>query len=141
MGAKVSRQAKFGPSNDPLEKKLRAKLNTGKRKAAIIAKEYTPSARDGGDNEDDEDLDSRTSAFDKKRARAPMTVCSQANKKHNYFSVSLESLRVLSLLLSVTYTFFFFFLGNVTYTGRFDSIELILYKIFIRGVNFCFAHA
>lgn len=84
MGAKVSRQAKFGPSNDPLEKKLRAKLNTGKRKAAIIAKEYTPSARDGGDNEDDDDddLDSRTSAFDKKRARAPMTVCSQANKKH-----------------------------------------------------------
>ena len=140
MGAKVSRQAKFGPSNDPLEKKLRAKLNTGKRKAAIIAMEYTPSARDGGDNDDDEDLDSRTSAFDKKRARAPMTVCSQANKKHNYFSVSLESLRVLSLLLSVTYTFFFF-LGNVTYTGRFDSIELILYKIFIRGVNFCFAHA
>ena len=108
MGAKVSRQAKFGPSNDPLEKKLRAKLNTGKRKAAIIAMEYTPSARDGGDNDDDEDLDSRTSAFDKKRARAPMTVCSQANKKHNYFSVSLESLRVLSLLLSVTYTFFFF---------------------------------
>ena len=50
MGAKVSRQAKFGPSNDPLEKKLRAKLNTGKRKAAISAKEYTPSARDGGDN-------------------------------------------------------------------------------------------
>ena len=88
MGAKVSCQAKFGPSNDPLEKKLRAKLNTGKRKAAIIAKEYTPSARDGGDNEDvdddddDDDLDSRTSAFDKKRARAPMTVCSQANKKH-----------------------------------------------------------
>ncbi|XP_030931899.1 uncharacterized protein LOC126696913 [Quercus robur] len=85
LGAKVSRQAKFGPSNDPLEKKLRAKLNTGKRKAAIIAKEYTPSARDGGDNEDDDDdddLDSRTSAFDKKRARAPMTVCSQANKKH-----------------------------------------------------------
>ncbi|KAM4094693.1 hypothetical protein ACJW30_06G214000 [Castanea mollissima] len=85
LGAKVSRQAKFRPSNDPLEKKLRAKLNTGKRKAAIIAKEYTPSARDGGDNEDDDDdddLDSRTSAFDKKRARAPMTVCSQANKKH-----------------------------------------------------------
>ena len=84
MGAKLSRQLKHGPSNDPLEKKLRAKLNTGKRKAAISAKEYTQSARDGGDNEDDNDgdLDSRTSAFDKKRARVPMTVCSQANKKH-----------------------------------------------------------
>ena len=81
MGAKVSCQAKFGPSNDPLGKKLRAKLNTGKRKAVIIANEYTPSARDGGDIEDD-DLDSKTSAFDKKRARAPMTICSQANKKH-----------------------------------------------------------
>ena len=124
MGAKVSRQAKFGPSNDPLEKKLRAKLNTGKRKAAIIAMEYTPSARDGGDNDDDEDLDSRTSAFDKKRARAPMTVCSQANKKHNYFSVSLESLRVLSLLLSVTYTFIFLF-GNVTYTLPVEDLILL----------------
>ncbi|KAK7858811.1 uncharacterized protein LOC112019118 [Quercus suber] len=83
LGAKLSRQPKHGPSNDPLEKKLRAKLNTGKRKAAISAKEYTQSARDGGDNEDDDDgdLDSRTSAFDKKRARAPMTVFSQANKK------------------------------------------------------------
>jgi hypothetical protein len=84
LGAKVSRQYKLGPSNDPLENKLRAKLNIGKRNAAKSAKEYTPSARDGGDDEDndEEDLDSRTNAFNKKRAGPPMTVVSQANKKH-----------------------------------------------------------
>lgn len=81
LGAKVSRQFKVGPSNDPLERKLHAKLNLGKRKAAKTAKGSTP-ARDGSENDCDseEDSDSRTRAFDKKRAATSGTAFSQANK-------------------------------------------------------------
>ncbi|KAF5464269.1 hypothetical protein F2P56_014358 [Juglans regia] len=83
LGAKVSRQSKVGPSNDPLERKLYAKLNNGKRKASKSAKECMLSARDGGDDDYDaeENLDSRTTAFDKKRAGASKTAFLQANKK------------------------------------------------------------
>ncbi|XP_041001498.1 uncharacterized protein LOC121247199 [Juglans microcarpa x Juglans regia] len=82
LGAKILRQSKVGPSNDPLERKLHAKLNIGKRKAAKSAKGSSTPARDGGENEDDseEDLDSRTRAFDKKRAAASGTAFLQAKK-------------------------------------------------------------
>lgn len=42
LGAKVSRQSKFVPSDDPVERKLYAKLNAEKRKAANIAKSLLP---------------------------------------------------------------------------------------------------
>ncbi|KAB1214378.1 hypothetical protein CJ030_MR5G000877 [Morella rubra] len=73
----------MGLSNDPVERKLTAKLNLGKRKAAKSAEESTRPVRDGGanDNDDEEDLDSRTSAFANKRAAASRTAFSPANKK------------------------------------------------------------
>lgn len=85
LGAKVSRQSKIGPSNDPVERKLQVRLNAGKRNAAKNAEESTPSTRDGhGDNDEDEDEDedseSRTSTFAKKRP-APPTSSLQALKK------------------------------------------------------------
>ncbi|XP_062165009.1 uncharacterized protein LOC133871598 [Alnus glutinosa] len=67
LGAKVSHSAKFEPSNDPLESKLHAKLNIGKRKATKSVEISIPFAGDGNDNEDEEDLDSRTRVFDKKK--------------------------------------------------------------------------
>ncbi|KAJ7962396.1 putative RNA-binding protein [Quillaja saponaria] len=72
LGAKVSRQSRVGPSNDPVERKLHAKLAAGKRKAAKVVEESTPFAKDGFDDEDDS-LDSRTNAFAKKRAAVPGT--------------------------------------------------------------------
>ncbi|XP_014497183.1 uncharacterized protein LOC106758727 isoform X2 [Vigna radiata var. radiata] len=73
LGAKVSRRSKFVPSDDPVEKKLYAKLTAEKRKAANIAKESATTARDDLDNdEDSEDLDSRTNAFVKRKATAPL---------------------------------------------------------------------
>ncbi|RZB93923.1 hypothetical protein D0Y65_025296 [Glycine soja] len=42
LGAKVSRQSKFVASGDPVERKLYAKLNAEKRKAANIAKSLLP---------------------------------------------------------------------------------------------------
>ncbi|KAJ4728277.1 putative RNA binding protein [Melia azedarach] len=83
LGAKVSRQSKIGPLNDPVERKLHARLNAGKRNAAKRAEDSTPSARNGHGNDDedeDQDLESRTSAFAKKRA-APPTSSLQATKK------------------------------------------------------------
>ncbi|XP_061337969.1 uncharacterized protein LOC133284864 [Gastrolobium bilobum] len=82
LGAKVSRQSKVGPSDDPVERKLYAKLNAGKRKAANIAKESTTIARDVLDDyEDDEDVESRTNAFAKRKATVPFTSCILGNKK------------------------------------------------------------
>ncbi|KAE7999505.1 hypothetical protein FH972_003925 [Carpinus fangiana] len=67
LGAKVSRRAKVGPSNDPIERKLLAKLKVGKRKATKSAEVSIPFGRDGSDTEDEDDLESRTRAFDKKK--------------------------------------------------------------------------
>ncbi|KAK7295087.1 hypothetical protein RJT34_17990 [Clitoria ternatea] len=82
LGAKVSRQSKVGPSDDPIERKLYAKLNAGKRKAADIAKKSTTITRDVLDDKNDyEDEDSRTSAFAKRKATVPLTCSTLGNKK------------------------------------------------------------
>ena len=81
LGAKVPRQSKVGPSNDPVERKLYAKLNAGKRKASKNRESTTLSDRDGVDEDgDDEDLESRSSAFSRKRA-VPLTSQIQAKRK------------------------------------------------------------
>ncbi|CAJ1819372.1 unnamed protein product [Sphenostylis stenocarpa] len=82
LGAKVSRQSKFVPSDDPVEMKLYAKLNTEKRKAANIAKESATIASGALDDyEDSEDVDSRTNAFTKRKATVPLTSSILRNKK------------------------------------------------------------
>ncbi|KAK6266042.1 hypothetical protein QUC31_016879 [Theobroma cacao] len=77
LGAKVPRQSKVGPSNDPVERKLYAKLDAGKRKASKNQESTTPS---GVDVVDDEDLESRSSAFVRKKA-VPLTSQLQAKRK------------------------------------------------------------
>ncbi|KAJ9158915.1 hypothetical protein P3X46_024458 [Hevea brasiliensis] len=85
LGAKVLLQSKVRPLNDPVERKLHAKLEAGKRKATKSIEESLPSTRGGGNDNDDEDsdgdLESRTSAFTKKRA-GPPTSSLQLKKKH-----------------------------------------------------------
>ncbi|XP_022761881.1 uncharacterized protein LOC111307853 [Durio zibethinus] len=79
LGAKVPRQSKVGPFNDPVERKLYAKLDAGKRKASKNRESTFPSDRDRVDEDDeDEDLESRSSAFSRKRA-VPLT--SQLHEK------------------------------------------------------------
>ena len=82
QGAKVSRQSNTGLSNDPIERKLHAKLDAGKRKSARSMKESTESAKRGSDNSDDSDeyLESRTKSFSKKRVVPPI-LSLQRNKK------------------------------------------------------------
>ncbi|CAL5192686.1 unnamed protein product [Lathyrus oleraceus] len=82
LGAKVPRQSNVGLSNDPVERKLHAKLDADKRKAANIAKESTPFASDilDDDDEDDEE-ESRTNAFAKRKAAVPLTPPILGNKK------------------------------------------------------------
>ncbi|KAJ4956963.1 hypothetical protein NE237_013746 [Protea cynaroides] len=73
LGAKVIHQPKFRASSDPVEKKLRAKLDAGKRKAAKNIEESNPSGKNEELDEDDsdEDSESRTNAFPKKRSILP----------------------------------------------------------------------
>ncbi|PSS11707.1 Endochitinase [Actinidia chinensis var. chinensis] len=85
LGATVPRQPKVGPLNDPVERKLYAKLDVGKRKAAKNKEESSPSARERHDVKEDEDEDedeneSRTNLFVKKRV-VPLTSSLQAKKK------------------------------------------------------------
>ncbi|XWS35160.1 hypothetical protein CRYUN_Cryun21dG0102000 [Craigia yunnanensis] len=81
LGAKVPRQSKVVTSDDPVERKLYAKSGAGKRKAFKNREFSTPSGRDGVDEDgDDEDLESRSSAFAKKRA-VPLTSQLQAKQK------------------------------------------------------------
>ena len=54
LGAKVSRQSNTGLSNDPIERKLHAKLDVGKRKSAISIdgdKEIGPISHSPGPEE------------------------------------------------------------------------------------------
>lgn len=81
LGAKVPRQSNVGLSNDPVERKLHAKLDADKRKAANIAKESTPFASDILDDDDDEEEESRTNAFAKRKAAVPLTPPILGNKK------------------------------------------------------------
>ncbi|GAV81724.1 DUF3245 domain-containing protein [Cephalotus follicularis] len=81
LGAKVSLKSKFRPSNDPVERKLHAKLDAGKRKTATSAEESTPSGTDAcADDEEEENPESRTSVFSKKKV-VPLSSYMQANKK------------------------------------------------------------
>ncbi|KAE9617702.1 hypothetical protein Lalb_Chr03g0038131 [Lupinus albus] len=81
LGAKVSRQSKVGPSDDPVERKLYAKLGAEKRKRVKIAEESTIGAKDDlDDNEDDEQEESRTTTFSKRKA-IPLRSSILGNKK------------------------------------------------------------
>ncbi|XVE74425.1 hypothetical protein DITRI_Ditri12bG0016200 [Diplodiscus trichospermus] len=80
LGAKISRQPKVVLSKNPVKRKLCAKLGVGKRKASKNRESTTPTGRDRVDEDsDDEDLESRSSAFAKKRA-VPLTSQLQAKK-------------------------------------------------------------
>ncbi|KAI8546671.1 hypothetical protein RHMOL_Rhmol07G0137600 [Rhododendron molle] len=86
LGATVPWQSRVGPLNDPVDRRLHAKLEAGKKKASQrMEEESIPSVRGGHnvkDNEDDDDndLDSRTNLFAKKRVM-PLTSSLQAKKK------------------------------------------------------------
>ncbi|XP_058222128.1 uncharacterized protein LOC131332085 isoform X2 [Rhododendron vialii] len=88
LGATVPRQSRVGvvgPLNDPVDRRLHAKLEAGKRKASQrMEEESSPSVRGGHNVKDDEDydddLDSRTNLFAKKRVM-PLTSSLQEKKK------------------------------------------------------------
>ncbi|OWM88204.1 hypothetical protein CDL15_Pgr003616 [Punica granatum] len=82
LGAKVSRQTKPGRFSDPIARKLFSNLQAGKRKAAKENEESSIVASNtvnDGDSEDD--LESRTSVFVKKRVAPPPGGSSPAQKK------------------------------------------------------------
>ncbi|XP_043715808.1 uncharacterized protein LOC122664166 [Telopea speciosissima] len=84
LGAKVIHQTKSRALTDPIERKLRAKLDAGKRKAAKNIEESNPSEKNdklGEDDSDDEDSESRTNAFLKKRSILPASSL-HAKKRH-----------------------------------------------------------
>ncbi|CAA2988112.1 uncharacterized protein LOC111409996 [Olea europaea var. sylvestris] len=82
IGATVPRGPRVANSSDPVERKLLAKLDAEKRKAVKRAEEFAPSSKDRNVDEDSEDeLESKTKAFAKKR-QLNMTSPLQQKKKH-----------------------------------------------------------
>ncbi|CAA2935045.1 Hypothetical predicted protein [Olea europaea subsp. europaea] len=82
IGATVPRGTRVANSSDPVERKLLAKLDAEKRKDVRRAEEFAPSLKDRNVDEDSEDeLESKTKAFSKKR---PLNTTSslQQKKKH-----------------------------------------------------------
>ncbi|XP_022959368.1 uncharacterized protein LOC111460361 [Cucurbita moschata] len=67
LGAKITHNIRNGPSNDPIDRKLYAKLDAVKKQAARKVSEDTP-VLNNEDDDDDNDKESRTAIFDKKRA-------------------------------------------------------------------------
>lgn len=80
LGAKVPRQSNVVLSDDPVERRLHSKLAAEKRKAANIAKDEGTNSCGVLDDEDNED-ESRTNAFAKRKAPAPVTLSIPGNKK------------------------------------------------------------
>ncbi|KAF3493247.1 hypothetical protein DY000_02056807 [Brassica cretica] len=71
LGAKVSRQTKRRPSDDPLDQKLQAKFDAGRRKQARAEAESASSSKnavdESEDDDDDDESESKSQAFGKKR--------------------------------------------------------------------------
>ncbi|CAG7905215.1 unnamed protein product, partial [Brassica rapa] len=69
LGAKVSRQMKRRPSDDPLDQKLQAKFDAGRRKYARSEAERAGTSKHTADDdsEDDDESESKSQVFGKKR--------------------------------------------------------------------------
>lgn len=80
IGAIVPRKTQVVRSNDPVERKLRAKLDAEKRKLVKNAEESALSAKDDQDSDDDEE-ESRTQAFSKRRPLIASSLPSNKKQK------------------------------------------------------------
>ncbi|KAJ0254923.1 hypothetical protein HA466_0097590 [Hirschfeldia incana] len=70
LGAEVSWQMKRRPSDNPLDQKLQAKFDAGKRKHArseAVSSVSSKNAGDDSEDDDDDDSESKSQAFGKKR--------------------------------------------------------------------------
>ncbi|XP_058083424.1 uncharacterized protein LOC131231296 [Magnolia sinica] len=82
LGVKVIPQFKAAASTDPVERKLHAKLDAEKKRAAKNVEESNPAEKsDENSDGDDNDPESRTNAFVKKRSMF-LATSFQAKKKH-----------------------------------------------------------
>lgn len=82
VGAAVPRESKVVHSNDPVERRLRAKLDIDKTKVVKNTKEPAGPAKGGSFDEDsdDDEVESKTKVFKKKRP-INWTLSLQAKKK------------------------------------------------------------
>ncbi|KAG7013739.1 hypothetical protein SDJN02_23906 [Cucurbita argyrosperma subsp. argyrosperma] len=82
LGAKITHNIRNGPSNDPIDRKLYAKLDAVKKQAARKVSEDTPVLNNEDDDDnDDNDEESRTAIFDKKRAATRVSMTPLRAKK------------------------------------------------------------
>ncbi|XP_072975973.1 uncharacterized protein [Typha angustifolia] len=67
LGARVTPNAKFAPSTDPVERKLLAKVNAKKRQSSPDLGKTSGTKENDSSNDEADEPESRTSAFVKKK--------------------------------------------------------------------------
>ncbi|CAA7023028.1 unnamed protein product [Microthlaspi erraticum] len=69
LGAKVSKEMKRKPSDDPIDQKLQAKFDAGRRKHARLVADAAGSSKNAGDDdsEEEDESESKSKAFGKKK--------------------------------------------------------------------------
>ncbi|KAK3003503.1 hypothetical protein RJ639_019770 [Escallonia herrerae] len=88
LGAAVPRQFHFTPSNDPLERKLRAKLIADKRKVAKSAEEDEILDEDSAD----EETESRKCFFEKESSQPDIIFTGKEKAKSEILSAKSNCL-------------------------------------------------
>ncbi|KAL6495491.1 hypothetical protein OROGR_030054 [Orobanche gracilis] len=70
IGATVPKESRVTHSNNPVERKLLAKLYADKKRPILRTEDLAPSAKDGNvdDESDEEESESKTRSFGKKRS-------------------------------------------------------------------------
>ncbi|KAK6129491.1 hypothetical protein DH2020_036724 [Rehmannia glutinosa] len=83
IGATVPKESKIACPNNPIERKLLAKLNANKRKVATRDEDLAPSAKGGNvdDDSEEEESESKTRSFAKKR---PLSSASPLHRKKKH---------------------------------------------------------
>ncbi|CAL9074137.1 unnamed protein product, partial [Musa textilis] len=76
LGIKITPKMKVAVSSDPVEQKLLGKLNSKKKLSSDDIEKASPVKENAPSDDDENEPESRTSAFVKKRLMPPATHCS-----------------------------------------------------------------
>ncbi|CAL9089732.1 unnamed protein product [Musa acuminata var. zebrina] len=81
LGAKIAPKMKAAVSSDPVEQKLLGKLNSKKKLSSENVEKASPVKENSPSDDDENEPESRTSAFVKKRPMPPATSLQSSKKR------------------------------------------------------------
>ncbi|URD72956.1 hypothetical protein MUK42_34584 [Musa troglodytarum] len=111
LGIKITPKMKVAVSSDPVEQKLLGKLNSKKKLSSDDIEKASPVKENAPSDDDENEPESRTSAFVKKRLMPPATYCSLPRGENDFVTLSglNRVVRCISLGSQINYHYRFFF--------------------------------